>query len=85
MEPQPTPKSVMDIVPPPAQEQVATAPPEQAADKAEATPATPDKQPEKPSLPKPKREGVTAAIFATVIIVLGLAALATYAYLKQAK
>lgn len=27
--------------------------------------------------------GVTAAIFATVIIVFGLAAIATYAYLKQ--
>jgi len=37
-----------------------------------------------PSQPKPPRaNGVTAAISATVIIVLGLAALAVYAYLKQ--
>lgn len=32
--------------------------------------------------PKPAAKGVTAAIFATVIIVLGLGGLAVYAYLK---
>lgn len=45
------------------------------------------KQPTKPAPPpkappKPPKQGVTAAIFATVIIVLGLAALAVYAYIK---
>lgn len=37
---------------------------------------------QQPSPTKPK-SGVGLAIFATVIIVLGLAGLATYAYLKQ--
>jgi hypothetical protein len=35
--------------------------------------------------PKPPKNGVGLAIVATVLIVLGLAALATYAYLQTAK
>lgn len=47
-------------------------------------PAQLPQQPGKPATP-PAKSGVTAAITATVIIVLGLAALAVYAYLKQSK
>ena len=36
----------------------------------------------KPTTPKQPSSGTGLAIFATVVIVLGLAALATYAYIK---
>jgi hypothetical protein len=42
----------------------------------------PAKIPPPKAAPKPPKQGVAAAIFATVIIVLGLAALAVYAYIK---
>ena len=81
----------MDVVPPP----------EKAAQPAEQPPADSEpgtKEGEKPAekpvdaqaalkkvAPKQSKSGVTLAIIATVIIVLGLAALATYAYLKTTK
>ena len=75
----PTPNPVMDVVAPP----VAPAPPQD-------SPPTPPKAETKPvaatktNKPKPPaKQGVTAAIVATVIIVLGLAALAVVAYIKQ--
>jgi len=51
------------------------------SDRPQMQPATKAKQ--KPVAPKQPRSGVGAAIFATVVIVIALAALATYAYLKQ--
>jgi hypothetical protein len=41
--------------------------------------------PAKPKVPKQPGNGVALAIIATVVIVLGLAALATYAYLASVK
>ncbi len=84
MEPKTEPKTAaspaMDVV---------TAPPPDAEEKAsKAESVKHDSAPAKKA-PKPKAAGkprdgsVTAAIFATVIIVLGLAALAVFAYLKQ--
>jgi uncharacterized protein HemX len=79
MEEQPTPKPpVMDVVPPP----VATELP-RTGDPKPQPPAQPKAAPEPPKPPKQPGNGVTAAIVATVIIVLGLALLAVYAYLKQ--
>jgi hypothetical protein len=70
-------------VPPPVVQSVPDA-----QDKPEPTekqlPKTPEK-PKKPSKPvafKRETNGVTAAIVATVVIVLGLAVLAVYAYIK---
>lgn len=81
----------MDVVPPqpPAApavepEPVAAAPPDQGQPQPPQPPSPPPQQkaPPKPKPPKKPRNGVGTAIFATVIIVLGLAALAVYAYLK---
>ncbi len=83
----------MDVVAPPAPAPVAVqpAPPAEAADpKDTPEPAearkdknAPKNKIQKPALPQtPRDKSVSTAIFATVIIVLGLAALATYAYLK---
>ena len=58
--------------------QPAAAPPEPAAVPAERNQAAPPK----PVTPKSPSHSVGTAIFATVVIVLGLAALAVYAYLK---
>jgi uncharacterized protein HemX len=69
----------MDVVAPPP----ATA--------SEAKPALPKAsqhpvpQPKNKPAKAPAKAGVTTAIIATVIIVLGLAILAVYAYLKQTK
>jgi hypothetical protein len=50
---------------------------------APAEPAATPAESDPPKAPKPPREkGVGLAIVGTVIIVLGLAALATYAYLQ---
>jgi hypothetical protein len=67
----------MDVVAPPPQTP-------QVADQAEA-PSQPAAQPAKTADLKPakSRNGVGLAIFATVIIVLGLGALTVFAYLKQ--
>ncbi|HMH30968.1 MAG TPA: hypothetical protein VK534_00645 [Methylomirabilota bacterium] len=77
---EPKPAPVMDVVRPAQQE------PEIPTPNAPEKPAKskPPKQPPKPKAPKkPGNGNVTAAIFATVIIVLGMATLATYAYLQQ--
>jgi hypothetical protein len=81
----------MDVVAPPPVEAPADAPAGPIAapadsDKNEEIAEKPkDEKPaaaERPTPPKPAKPGVAGAIVATVIIVLGLAALATYAYLK---
>ncbi len=89
---------VMDVVaPPPADDIAETGPEPLAAAPAlsdEANPSlplqksSPKEAPTKPKLagsisPKQSSSGVTAAIIATVIIVLGLALLAVVAFLKQ--
>lgn len=88
MEPQATnPKlplahMAMDVVSPPPTAEKAPAP--------EATKPSEDKPKHesskkvehKPARPKQPGTGIGLAIFATIVIVLGLAALATYAYLK---
>jgi uncharacterized protein HemX len=80
----------MDVVPPRPKaestagtlsEPMAVAPPEEADPKAQPTDQKAAPKPPKP--PKQPGNGVTVAIVATVIIVLGLALLAVYAYLKQ--
>ncbi len=58
-----------------------------AGDKDKPTPAASKKDavkdmPKKPRAAKKSGNGVGMAIFATMVIVLGLAAMATYAYLK---
>ncbi|HEX7633346.1 MAG TPA: hypothetical protein VF401_03400 [Candidatus Saccharimonadales bacterium] len=82
--PRAAPSPVMDVVAPPP----ASPPAEPSASPAVA-PVEPKKQAKPAPAPtKPPRQpsnGVGMAIFATVVIVLGLAALATYAYLQTAK
>jgi uncharacterized protein HemX len=75
-------KPVMDVAPPKPPE-VHPDPSEEKPDK----PAKTDKPAPKPKRPAPPKKsadnsGVGMAIAATVVIVLGLAAMATYAYLK---
>ncbi len=65
------------------QEPLAAAPPDK-TDRESKKPPAPKKAEAKPAAPKQPGTGVGLAIFATVVIVLGLAALATYAYLKTA-
>jgi outer membrane biosynthesis protein TonB len=79
----PKPAPVMDVVPPPA---AAPQPDnvEPQVDKPEPKAAAKPPAP-KPVTPKRPSTGMTPAIIATVIIVLGLAALAVYAYLKTSK
>jgi hypothetical protein len=92
------PNPVMDVVTPrpkapsaayTSPEPMAVAPPEEIDPKAKpsvlAPPQAQQKAPPKPKPPKQPGSGVTAAIFATVVIVFGLALLAVYAYLKQNK
>ncbi len=72
----------MDVVTPPLPEKPD---PAEAADKLTARKPSPQpakEAPAKPVVPKQPASGVGMAIFATVVIVLGLAALAAYAYLK---
>jgi uncharacterized protein HemX len=83
-----SPAPVMDVRrPAPSQETMATPPPQ--TDQPEThSPPVPAPKPaaKKPPAAKAKpatNSSVTAAIAATVIIVLGLAGLAVYAYLKQ--
>lgn len=87
--------SVMDVVaPPPADaddEAKETDPLDKlaaediAAQKAIAKKADKQPAPKSPTKPKPPGNDVRLAIIATVIIVIGLAALATYAYLQTSK
>ena len=85
---------VMDVVPPPSAEPTMAAPPVEEEDdlKSSETSAGPqlplDKSDKYPTPPKPKtaapeKSSITAAIIATVVIVLGLAGLAVMAFLKQ--
>ncbi|HXE09805.1 MAG TPA: hypothetical protein VN554_00055 [Verrucomicrobiae bacterium] len=88
---------VMDVVPPPTDQPMASAqsdpsPAVQAVPPDDETPAPDSPAPQKAAVPaKPQqpttpkqsgKPGVTTAIVATVVIVLGLAILATYAFLK---
>lgn len=84
--PSPAPLTpIMDVKAPPAVVPEPGVPPTAPAPAASTSPA---KQPDEPATPaqaptkKPAAKGVTTAIIATVIIVLGLAALAVYAYTK---
>lgn len=85
---QPHPAPVMDVVPPPTSASAST-PAKAEADpihlsehKPEAKHTASTQQP-KPGPSKQPNNSVTAAIFATVVIVLGLAGLAVFAYLKS--
>lgn len=64
----------MDVVAPPVHAEPAAAPQDR---------QQPAKATEAPKPPKQHKPGVTMAIVATVIIVLGLGLLATFAYIKQ--
>jgi len=88
-EPKPMSTPVMDIMPPPIAategrpyntplDQVS----EMSADDQPADPANARTSVPKPAATKQPGSGVGLAITATVLIVLGLAVLATYAYLK---
>jgi hypothetical protein len=93
----PPPAPVMDVVPPPALDKSETAAPSDSAVSQDDKPVDPkandnekadDKGPAKPTTPKPPKQpgnGVGLAIVATVVIVLSLAVLATYAYIKTQK
>ncbi|HVX57707.1 MAG TPA: hypothetical protein VHA37_08310 [Candidatus Saccharimonadales bacterium] len=94
--PKPAAQHVIDVkspkpaTPPPADLAVKPAPASVASDlptkdKASPAPTPPSTKkaaPQPTVAKKPRRQGVGLAIAATVIIVLGLAALATYAYLQ---
>jgi hypothetical protein len=69
----------MDVVPPPKPPEVPLDPPE--AEKEESVELKPNKLPvSKPA--KQPGHGVGIAILATVVIILGLAVLVVYAYLR---
>lgn len=83
-------RTVMDVVTPkPAPPADGDSPPIASLPSAEKTTPHPSKKQPKP--PKPAKvprvagNGVGLAIFATVVIVLGLAAMAVYAYIKTQK
>ncbi len=78
----PNPDSAALMAEPPDAEPPAAEPSVASKPKAE-TPAA--HQPAPPKPPKVRREGTTAAIIATVVIVVSLSALAVYAYLKTKK
>ena len=86
-QPAPTqPAPVMDIVPPPkSADEVKSAPAETPESEAASKNSKKDTKQAVPKVPKPPRQprtGVGLAVFATVVIVLGLAALMVYAYLR---
>lgn len=77
---------VMDVVPPPPASAPSDGEADTAATSAKAETAGPKPtQSGLPAAPSKAGNGVTAAIIATVIIVLGLAALAVFAYLQSPK
>ena len=74
---------VMDVVPPPTTQALADddfrkPEPQATTTKAASKPTKPTSAKDSPIT----RQGVGAAIFATVLIVLALSAMATYAYIK---
>jgi hypothetical protein len=81
MEEKPPAAPVMDVVTPAAVKAVpADAEPKDKPAPVETPKAKVQQKPAKPA--KKRGNGVGMAIFATIVIVLGLAAMATYAYLK---
>lgn len=76
---------IMDVVAPPPESADEAAPASAPApDHPKSQPPSAPAHQKGPPQPKPpKAPGVGAAIYATVIIVLGLAALAVYAYIQQ--
>lgn len=72
---------VMDVQPP-APAPAPDVPADKQRSKESPEPAKPAPKAVKPKAPKQPGSGVGFAIAATVVIVLGLAALATYAYLQ---
>ncbi len=78
----------MDVKPPDiSPEPLATPPPDAEPEHKEEPPKDDKKKDDKPKTvqskqPKQPHSGVGAAIFATVVIVLALAAMATYAFIK---
>lgn len=76
--PSPTPQQIVDVKAPPAQT---------AEEVAESTQAPKDQQPPEPRVPPQPKNTTTSdvklAIIATVIIIIALAGLATYAFLQQ--
>jgi hypothetical protein len=87
--PKPAAAPVMDVRPPqaeaaPVREPKAEEAPKPADDKETKKPekVKKEKPPKVVTPKKPRQPGVGTAIFASVVIVLGLAALAVYAYLK---
>lgn len=73
----------MDVVSPPVTEKSPTPTPESVKPSDEKPKHNLPKKAEHESVsPKQQGTGIGLAIFATIVIVLGLAALATYAYLQ---
>lgn len=79
---QPAATPVMDVTPPRQEAQLHQPP---AEEESPEQPTKPHDAPKQNKPPKPPKNGVGMAIFATVVIVLGLAALATYAYIKTSR
>jgi hypothetical protein len=87
-----SPTPVMDVTPPQtSSDQIATPPPEEEEidpkpkiGKSDKSKAASKKKEASPKVSKPKNESQSpnTAIFATLVIVLALAAMATYAYIK---
>jgi len=75
---------VMDVVPPPASAEPLAEPPtaEPDAEPAKAETKKVEKPPKQPEADKPPRDAVRTAIYATVVIVLALSVMATFAYIK---
>lgn len=80
------PTPVMDVVPPPAAASESLPAPDQANANTDSAVEQPGSEQQRTKVPKPAKKpnsSVTAAIVATVIIVLGLGILAVVAFLKQ--
>ena len=79
------PPPVMDVRPPEATDKPEPPKPREDKQPEAAEPPQKQEQPKAVVPKKPRQPGVGMAIVATVVIVLGLAALITYAYLKTAR
>lgn len=77
------PAPIVDVAPPPAPQPA----PQPTPDVTSLLPPeeVKSKQPKPPKPPKQPGTGVGAAIFATVVIVLGLSAIAAFAYMQTVK